>query len=355
MGGPWKTKVSEKEACSIARAFWDELSPLLQGKARPQSGHFIELATRLSKTGHEERFSQQFHKYGLAADIPVSYIDVGLKAKHPILCVENTLGTLSKHNKLHILFQGNTEGAYEQFWTKWKLLQPQHPVFEIHPNNTGHCIPVAIHCDEGQTLKKKSIMIVQFQPVLGGGTRKRKSGADQPGLNMIGNSLVSRLLWTVMLGRAYGGKHKNKPLLKLMEYLSQELGQAFKHGIDLHVGTKAEKWFLIPIALKGDWPALAKVGTLNRTFSHQSPKDNAAGICHLCNADQFGFKNWHDPTWAKMIAMRTDRKHPWKKEPTIISKLPIYECDKPDFFRVDLFHTLHKGFFGDIAANSIAS
>ena len=116
MGGPWKTKVKwERGMLHCSGLFGMNYHLYFKEKLDPQSGHFIELATRLSKTGHEERFSQQFHKYGLAADIPVSYIDVGLKAKHPILCVENTLGTLSKHNKLHILFQGTLRELTNSF------------------------------------------------------------------------------------------------------------------------------------------------------------------------------------------------------------------------------------------------
>lgn len=35
--------------------------------------------------------------------------------------------------------------------------------------------------------------------------------------------------------------------------------------------------------------------------------------------------------------------------------LPVGEPYKHLFFRIDLFHTLHKGVFGDIAANAIAT
>ena len=58
--------------------FWEEFSPLLAGGSKPESGHFLSLATRLSETGHEERFSESFKSYGLAADIPISHVNVGL-------------------------------------------------------------------------------------------------------------------------------------------------------------------------------------------------------------------------------------------------------------------------------------
>lgn len=156
-----------------------------------------------------------------------------------------------------------------------------------------------------------------------------------------------------MLGRVYGGRNKNKPLLQLMGHLSKELNQLFYTGISC--GEKG-MWFLVPIALKGDWPALAKIGTLSRTFGHLSNKDDgsAKGICHLCSADQCGYKNWHDISWANMVAMRENNYTlPWKSEPSILSAVPLHESDKATFFCPDPFHTLHKGLFGDIAANAI--
>ena len=70
---------------------------------------------------------------------------------------------------------------------------PRHPVFDTHRGREGQCVPIAIHCDEGCTLKKKSIMIVQYHSLMGKGTRKRKSTEEEPGINMIGNSYTTRV------------------------------------------------------------------------------------------------------------------------------------------------------------------
>lgn len=351
------TEVSEKEACSICRAFWDEFSPLLAEGTKPRSAHFLSMAAGLSKTGHEERFSEKFKTYGLAADIPMTYVDVGLESAHPILSLADTLQTLGSHNKFDMMTMGHSEQSFNHFWDRWKRLQPKHPVYTTHPGRLGRCIPIAVHCDEGTTLKKKGIMIVQFQPMMGRGTRKRKATLEEPGLNMLGNSLVSRFLWSVMLARAYGGKRKNKPLLALIGHLATEMGNAFYHGIDIPFDNEIERWFVVPLALKGDWPALAKIGSLSRTFGHVSSQDNekAKGICHLCRADMQGFKNWQDISFENMCAMRVGNTLPWKEEPLILSAIPLADCDKAAFFRADPFHTLHKGLFGDVCANSIVS
>lgn len=214
---------------------------------------------------------------------------------------------------------------------------------------------LAIHCDEGCTLKKKSIMIVQYHSLMGKGTRKRKSTEEEPGINMIGNSYTTRVLWSVMLGRAYGGKRKNRPLLKLISYLSNELTKAFYEGIPLQ-HHKLGTIYLIPLCMKGDWPALTELGGLTRHFGCLvTSGENGKGICHMCNADRPGFQNWHDLSYENMEKMHEDPPLPWRVEPSLVSAIPLHDLDKPYFFRVDAFHALHKGFMGDIAANALVS
>ena len=207
----------------------------------------------------------------------------------------------------------------------------------------------------GVHAQKKSIMIIQYHSLMGRGTRKRKSSAEELGINMTGNSYTTRVLWSVMLGRAYGGKRKNRPLLKLISHLSTELSKAFYDGIRLQhheMGTV----YLIPLCMKGDWPALNKVGGLTRHFGRLVTSGaNRKGICHMCNADRPGFENWHDLSYENMIKMHEDPPLPWRVEPSLVASIPLHVSDKPDFFRVDAFHALHKGFMGDIAANAIVS
>lgn len=351
-----QNKVSEAEVCSIARAFWEELSPHLLPNASVASADLLTRATRLSKTGHENRFADSLKEYGLSANIDLSYTDVGLKELHPILSITDTIRCLNKAGKLDILLQGNREEQFQAFWSKWRLLHPAHPVFQHHEGRLGHCVPTSIHCDEGTTLKRKSLMVVQLQGTMGRGTRKRKSSEQVPGCNMIGHSFTTRILFSVMLGRVYGGKKKNVPLLNLIQHLANELSKTFHDGIKLD-NNKLGMIYLVPICMKGDWPALAKVGQLDRHFgrlvtTHGKP---GKGICHLCCADQAGHENWHDLTYENMLAMHRNSRPPWIAEPALVKAIPLKESDKAEFFRFDIFHTLHKGLMGDIAANGIVS
>ena len=340
----------------MARAIWDELLPHLKPDARPPSASFMNEASRLSRTGHENRLSQGFLKYGLAADLPTSYIDVGLRDAHPIIHVHDFVKTLADNDKLDLLYMGNSSSVYVDFWERFRLLQPRHPIFEKPRHLLGSCIPIAVHADEGTTLKKKSLMILQWQPILGRGSRKRRATQLDPGCNMFGHSLTTRYLFSVMLGRLYGQKNKNRPLLDLVDSLAADLAKAFDSGIKVGNG---QKIFLVPLAMKGDWPALAKIGTLVRHFGCVSaklePKQPPKGICHLCKADQVGHRAWHNVGYKNMMRMREGGVPlPWSKTPSLVNAVKVLGADQPKFFKVDAFHTLHKGVFSDVCANTIA-
>ena len=310
------------------------------------------MASRLSQTGHENRLSNQLAAYGLTANIPISYVDIGLKVKHPVHQLKDLVQTLDTRGKLDMLLMGNTGASLEQFWGEFRKHQPDHPIYDLHRGREGQCLPMMLHFDEGSTLKKRQIMIVQLQPLLGRGTRKRKGSLEVPGCNFLGNSLTTRFLYSVMLARLYGGKFKNKPLQRLVDHLAADLARCFREGVEVSTRGGTERLFLVPLGCKGDWPALVKVGSLTRHFGRKAAK-NSKGICHLCKADQEGHKSWHILGYNHMQNMRAGVPLPWAREPSIVAAVPLTDADKAQFFKIDPFHTLHKGVMGDLAANAI--
>ncbi|CAL1139171.1 unnamed protein product [Cladocopium goreaui] len=350
-----REQVSEAQACSLADAFWEEFGGL-EGSHDLPSANFLKTASRLSQTGHAYLLSGHFEDYKLAADIPFNYKDVGLGQPHPVLSILDFVKTLDTNGKLDLLFMGNAPQRYEEFWGKWRARQPHHPIYRAHGDCLGRCVPVMVHADEGTSQKKKGVMIVSVQPVLGHGTSKRKATETVPGVNYLGKSLVTRMLYSVMLARVYSGKKmKNKPLLKLVEHLALELRSAFYEGIPVNLTTTCERVYLVPIGMKGDWAALVKCGQLVRHHLRDvSAKKSGAGICHLCLGGQESH-NWFDISYDNMEKMRDGAPPPWSHEPAIVRHLPLGDPYKHHFFRIDVFHTLHKGVFGDIAANAIVS
>ena len=107
------------------------------------------------------------------------------------------------------------------------------------------------------------------------------------------------------------------------------------------------------IGLKGDWPALCKLGNLQRHYGRESTVSESVGICHLCRAGQPNHP-FHVFDYEKMKASRSDVA-PWDKPSDLTLIIPQSRDPKitPMFFKIDLFHTGHKGVMADVAANSI--
>ena len=339
----------------MVRAFWEEFQPCLRHDASLASRDFCKLATRLATTGHENRLSSHLASFDISTDIPVTYLDVGLAHPHPTLAVADFVKALDVHKKIDALLFGNRVPQYEDFWRQWKQIQPNHPIYELHRENLGYCIPVAIHADEGTSVLKKALMVLAVQPLLGRGSRKRKADAWTPGLNFLGNSLVTRFLFSVMLAKLYSGKKsKNGPLLALVKHLCKQLRSLFLHGCTVKIDGSAQHVFLVPLALKGDWPALAKLGRLVRHHGRLTYNtEKGKGICHLCQGGMEGHAEWFDTSYNTMLAMRAESPAPWNVEPDLTRLIPMDPSCKANFLKIDVFHTCHKGFLADLAANII--
>ena len=342
-----KVEVSEKEACAIAEAVWSEFSQL-PGSSSVQSSSFLQKATRLARTSHENSFTDVCERFGLRAQVPLSFVDIGLKDEHPILSVSNMIRCLSKQNKIDLLLTGHSPDQLQQFWEQWRGSNFSHPVFQEHQGRLDACVPVFLHLDEGTSIKKRGLMVVHWQPTLGKGTSRNKND-----MNMIGSSIATRFLYSCMLAKVYGGKQKNKPLLLLTKHLGKELRTLFYDGLVVNVNGNHQRLFIICIGMKGDWAGLAKVGELNRSFHRDAPaKPFGKGICHLCKAGQENHP-WHLVDYESMVQAHQDVPPPWRQESPLVEFIPCHPY-KASFFCIDIFHTCHKGLCADIAANGIA-
>eukprot|EP00438_Fugacium_kawagutii_P003442 Skav200195 [mRNA] locus=scaffold2383:347672:348328:- [translate_table: standard] len=210
-----------------------------------------------------------------------------------------------------------------------------------------------LHADEGTSVKKKALMVLQYQPLLGKGSRKRKRDDEIPGINLLGHSLTTRFLFSVMLAKMYNRKEKNQPLLALVRHMCLQLKDMFYEGVTVNIDGKSEQIFLVTIAMKGDWPALSKLGRLVRHHGRMTVSaEDGKGICHLCHGGMRGHA-WHIISYTNMAAMRVDFQLPWSRESDLTREIPMDPAFKAAFFKVDIFHTCHKGVMADLAANII--
>ena len=333
----------------MVAGIWEEIQHL-PGVDDIPSAPFLKAAKRLEATSHECRLGLAMEDHGLSANIPVSHVDISMKHPHPVLAVRDFVEGLCADQQLDRLFCGHDETDFALFWSKFKALQPDHPVFTKHCKHLGRVIPVWGHADEGTSQKKRAIMIIQWQPLLGHGTSRGGKG-----LNYVGSSVTTRFLYSVMAGRLYISKlaQKRKRLTTLVTCFAEDLASCFETPVRVEHEGECKDVFLCMLGLKGDWPALIKLGELRRHHLRNTwAKPDGDGICHLCNGGRSGCP-WHDVSYENMLRMKTDVPAPWARPPALISLLPQSPSHVAEFFRIDVFHNLHKGLLADAAANAV--
>ena len=320
----------------MASAFHQELQ---DAGAQISSSDFISKAARLADTGHSNRLPTLLEQHGLQARVKTSYVEINLKKKHPVLRVQDLLQALSTEDKIDKIFlQGHSLQDYATFWSR--------SVYKVHSTRLSQCVPVYLHCDEGTGPKKRGLLVLQFQPVLGAGSRR---GND---INFSGSTYTNRMLYSVLKTTLYA--KKKDILYNLLRHWSDDWTQAFTDGIPLRHNNSRVLLYPIVLGLKGDWAGLVKMGRLTRHFGRDAPlSSNPCGVCHLCKAGKLGYP-WHknDVNAAWLLDPSPNAEVPWTT-PSPLMSIPSEGSGR--FYLVDIFHTLHKGVYGDFAASAIES
>lgn len=342
------SQVSEADVCALAASISTELADAEMTKD-VESARFLSELSRLNQTGHSARLYPKLESFGLTANIPETLVDVdGLSWKHPVLRFRDTVKCLSDHGKMHLLLPGDV--PLDAFWGRYKMLEPHHPIFVQHADRLRNVVPLLVHADEGTSQKKRALMILNIQPLIGKGTSR---GGSQ--LNFIGHSMTTRFLYTCMVGKLYAG-NKAKRLQSIVNHMALELQACFNEPTQVFVQGEPRNLYFCCIAMKGDWPALAKIGGLSRHHLRDSSAQSP-GICHLCKAGQPGYE-WHRFDFDHMSAMHEGVAEPFKTcgggPLTTVVPQPATLSGKAGFFKPDIFHNCHKGVVGDLAANAIA-
>lgn len=152
----------------------------------------------------EEVCQRAFAKHGLRLGVPISYVDIGAKEPLPILKPSNFLKFIDEtKNWEKLCGERNLQAAqsmFKVFWGRYEQICPNFQLFSRireQQAQAERCCPIYIHGDEGQYYKKSAIMVLQWQGVLGKGTTKKQ--VEGHGVNSIGHTLRTRLLFGVML------------------------------------------------------------------------------------------------------------------------------------------------------------
>ena len=208
------------------------------------------------------------------------------------------LSYIIKHDHLHLILGHRTlaeaRPSLHLFWSLYEKIAPNHQVFERARQGLltlDQTIPIYLHADEGRTLKKRAVFIMQWQPVCGKGCGHKNSDEYiaarlqelrlQP--NFKGHSLTTRFLAGLLLASSYG--ENPAVLTDLIEHVCIDIASLGSTGIQVPTG---ETLYLATLGNKGDWSYLVTSAGLTRSYRN-APKRGASQrpdkpICHLCMA-----------------------------------------------------------------------
>lgn len=294
----------------------------------------------------------RFRQFGLALDVPISYVNVGCdKWDLPMIKPSDLYQHLADLGKLDLLFGKQPPSVLLEFWNRFQAVEPLNPIhaaFAAGKMDAAKTIPVYIHGDEGRGKKRTPVMVVNTHGVIGAGCRSfEEYHKDAPTIrktvmpvNIKGNSAETRFLSFVLAKKAYGPGGEEY-LLKLFDALVSDLELLQRQGVKAN----GETFHIAAIGAVGDLQYFAKVGGLTRSYNHVSKKTNQktkAGICHLCLAGLPGwpFEHFDDaPSWIQSVGS----EDPWQTPPSMVTR-PCASPDNPaSFFKPDLWHCLHLG------------
>ncbi|CAE7908201.1 unnamed protein product, partial [Symbiodinium necroappetens] len=277
----------------------------------------------------EEACHKLFKKYGLTVPVEIETIDAGNEGelkKLPVVKISTWAKYLLDSGRLEQLTgvpEPEMEPRLEEFWQRYRKLYPEHQVYVLAEN---------------QIVRKPNI--------------KR----DPMGMNYIGSTWSTHFAFGSLL-RSYINKDASC-LDKLMAAFGQDMTDLATQGVWSENGEK-RLWIQI-LGVKGDLPALGKIGNFVRNYSRvpkkPSSKTPCVGICWLCKAGQehpvhIPFEDFRPAAAWKTTAFA---ERPWQEEPPILAAIPGLP-DKPEaFFVTDFWHNFHNGLGKFWVANALA-
>ena len=194
---------------------------------------------------------------GLVLDVPTTKLQLDPSFEYPCFSPRDMLLAIAKRGFLHKVLGVPLSKAHQaipEFWRKHRKLFPNHELHSQPDVDYEHLIPYYLHGDGGRTFKKDGILICSMFPALGKGTRtkpidlqpvpgepprgvKRKrtdshgsDGQFSAGINLLGNSLTTRFLFTALKYEFYKEHHHR--FSELVNQWALFMKSLFEEGFD---------------------------------------------------------------------------------------------------------------------------
>lgn len=345
---------------------------------------------RISRIRLDDADNWLFHclsSCGLAMKVPITSIDLGEGFKYPCLLPKDVLEAMVKEGYVNRVLGvpfARASDALQDFWRLYQLGHPGHDIFSGDERDFRHVIPFYLHGDGGRIYKKESIMVLSMFPALGRGSsraptadfeggrpsRKRsRPGAEpahlpsapmagehvQMGVNLVGNSLASRFLFTAIHSDHIKKDHHNT-WLQLLGVWAEKLCSLYTEGFE-HQG---QRWRVAVIGLTGDAPFLRDAGLMNRSFNNirKSEKSDTflPGVCHLCLAGRTNGAGFEDLDFLRAAWVQTMRGNnilPWEEPSPLLDGMLTEPDNLPAFFMGDMFHIYYLGVGKEFCASAL--
>ncbi|CAE7216894.1 unnamed protein product [Symbiodinium sp. CCMP2456] len=312
-------------------------------------------------------------KYELGLPIDFSWQRAGNVNRYPFIKPKAQLEAMSAEGYFHRVLGVPVHLASESlalFWAKFRVLHPQHQIFQTPDLDYEKLIPYYLHGDGGRGYKKDPIEILTMFPALGSGSRKRsidlssKRPAEEAielGINLTGNSGATRFLFSVVSSLV--AKTDGQVFEDLMEIWGQELQSLLEHGFHAQEST----WRVAILGFTGDSPFVKKVAKTTRSFHNVRKRFSSKGVqkgcCWLCHAgyesadgnihipfEHLGLKG---PAWLQTC--RLQNPLPWQDGGGALMQHMLYDtADTPAaFFKADFFHVWHAGVGQDFSSSGL--
>ena len=291
----------------------------------------------------------RFKEFGLALDVPISYVDVGCEEYElPMLKPSTLFQHFADIGRIDLLFGEQPRSALVDFWERYEHIEGDHPVFarfrsgELVP---ARCVPMYCHGDEGRGKKRRQIMVFNTHAAIGRGSQpfltrhehQPELRATKQGLNLLGHSSLTRHLVFALPRGAYGPE--SRYLFRMIDEVAQDYKRLATKGFRVD----GEIFHVIILGCVGDLQFHSKVGSFDRCYTHVAKRTGhkQGGVCHICRAGESGilFEDFsYTPAWRA-----TQGVVPWQVAPTLLSRLDHSPSNLPGFFKPDCWHCFHLG------------
>ena len=243
-----------------------------------------------------------------------------------------------------------------EFWQRYKAWLPEHEIFSHEHFCEETFIPLLVHGDGGRTYRKEELMVAQFQPILGWGTRLSHPlpNAQRAGVNLRAHSFTTRFLFGVLQKGIY--KDDSSAFTCFFDGFMANLSKLYSQGLQL----QGKHFHFATLGVKGDLPFLQRAGHLERTFLNVRKAPETAkskkltGCCHCCLAGTPGvaFEDFSSSA-AWMATTGPACPYPWASIPPFMEYTPHLRSDAGSFFRFDILHVYHLGMGRDFSGSSL--